>query len=637
MEELVFKTDIDLGDGAKSLKSLKQEFKETQKELDGLQVGSEQYINTLKKLGNTKDEIALLNDQINAFADDAGRIKAVGNVVGGIAGGFSAATGAAALFGGENKELEKTLIKVQAALALQQGLEGLKNLGDGFKVLGAVIKANPLMLIGTIIIGIGTALFALKDKLGVVGKAFDAIGDVIGYVTDKIKEFTDWIGISSFAFDKANESILENTKKTRDAVIDRYDSQIAAAKREHKETVYLEIEKQKAILETNRIAIEALERKRKANGSLNDEELAQLAELRKENSAAYRAITDAWAAHKDEVAAKDAQATEKYNAELDKKKAADAQATEKYKAELQKRHDEEIKKRKETVEYIKQLELDIYAFQAQLAEEKKAEEDKALAELEAAGDAETERILRQREVNKELQAIEAQGNLERQLEILEAERAQELAVKGLTAQDKLLIDTEYDAKRRAITQQAINDDLAGATRLTNSLAALSDIVFTVKRSNLKKGSAEDLKAAKQQFNINKGLALSGAIITGIQSVMAAYASGLATPIVGPATGAIYAVMAGVVAAANIVKIATSKFDPGGGGGGAAASIGAPVSAPAPAINAPQNSNTLLNPDGSVQNNPANSEPAPIKVFVTEGDIREKATRADVLENQATIK
>ena len=56
MVEVALKADLDIGEGAKSLKSLKQEFKETQKELDGLTVGSEKYVQTLKKLGAIKDD-----------------------------------------------------------------------------------------------------------------------------------------------------------------------------------------------------------------------------------------------------------------------------------------------------------------------------------------------------------------------------------------------------------------------------------------------------------------------------------------------------------------------------------------------------------------------------------------------------
>ena len=104
--DIAYKASVDIGDGTKSLKSLKQEFKDAQKELDGLTTGSEKYIATLKKLGSIRDDIGDLNAEINAFNPE-GKVQAFGNVISGVASGFQAATGAMALFGGENKELEK--------------------------------------------------------------------------------------------------------------------------------------------------------------------------------------------------------------------------------------------------------------------------------------------------------------------------------------------------------------------------------------------------------------------------------------------------------------------------------------------------------------------------------------------------
>ena len=179
--EIAFETSVDVGEGAKSLRSLKQEFKDTQKELDGLTVGSEKYVKTLSKLGKIKDDIGDLNAEIKAFSPE-GKIQAFGTVVNGVASGFQAATGAAALFGGENKELEKTLVKLQAVMAFTEGIKGLASLGDGFKVLSNVIKANPIFLIVGIVASVGAALFALKDKVSIIGDAFDLLGGIINTV-----------------------------------------------------------------------------------------------------------------------------------------------------------------------------------------------------------------------------------------------------------------------------------------------------------------------------------------------------------------------------------------------------------------------------------------------------------------------
>ncbi len=76
---------------------------------------------------------------------------------------------------------------------------------------------------------------------------------------------------------------------------------------------------------------------------------------------------------------------------------------------------------------------------------------------------------------------------------------------------------------------------------------------------------EELKEKKKAFNIEKGLNITNATIQGTQAVLNAYASGVATPLIGPATGAIYAGIAGAFAASQIGLIASQKFKANRGG------------------------------------------------------------------------
>lgn len=76
---------------------------------------------------------------------------------------------------------------------------------------------------------------------------------------------------------------------------------------------------------------------------------------------------------------------------------------------------------------------------------------------------------------------------------------------------------------------------------------------------------EELKEKKKAFNIEKGLNITNATIQGTQAVLNAYASGVATPLIGPATGAIYAGIAGAFAATQVGLIASQKFKANRGG------------------------------------------------------------------------
>jgi hypothetical protein len=129
---------VNVGEGAKSLRTLKQEFKDIQKELDNVAVGTDEYRKKLQQLGAVKDEIEDLNEAIGAQTG-AGKFQALANLGSSIAGGFAAAQGAMALFGSESEDVQKALLKVQSAMALAQGLKDLEGLADGFKNAKTVI------------------------------------------------------------------------------------------------------------------------------------------------------------------------------------------------------------------------------------------------------------------------------------------------------------------------------------------------------------------------------------------------------------------------------------------------------------------------------------------------------------------
>lgn len=283
-EEVVLNVNVDAGATLKETKQLREQFAEAEDAVFALAGAGKQ--NTAEFRAAAKEAARLKQgvDNINESLDDLkpeATLGAFGRVATGAASGFAAAQGAAALLGDENEELEKTLVKVQAAMAFSEGLKGLSDLGKGFKVLKGVILANPLFMIVAAVTAIGAAMFALKDKIKVLGVAFDAIGDAIGWVIDKVKEFTDWVGISSFALDEAAEKELENINKVSEAMQSKYDREIALATAAGKNTVELEKLKQKAIIETAVLEARLMEQAFKRNGELTEEETERLDELLK--------------------------------------------------------------------------------------------------------------------------------------------------------------------------------------------------------------------------------------------------------------------------------------------------------------------------------------------------------------------
>jgi hypothetical protein len=127
------KTTKETTDTVVKVKSLKTELKELKAQIASGSLGEKEMKEATKRAAELTDHLGDVNQRIKALSSDTKRIDAVVEAFRGIAGAVSVATGAMSLFGSENKEIEKTLLKVQGAMALLQGVQELSNLalGDG--------------------------------------------------------------------------------------------------------------------------------------------------------------------------------------------------------------------------------------------------------------------------------------------------------------------------------------------------------------------------------------------------------------------------------------------------------------------------------------------------------------------------
>jgi hypothetical protein len=109
-------------------KSMKQELKELKAQISSGSLGEKELREATKRAAELTDTIGDVNDKVKALASDTKRIDAVVTAFRGIAAAASVAAGAAALFGGENEKLTKTLAQAQGAMALLQGVQELANI-----------------------------------------------------------------------------------------------------------------------------------------------------------------------------------------------------------------------------------------------------------------------------------------------------------------------------------------------------------------------------------------------------------------------------------------------------------------------------------------------------------------------------
>ena len=147
-EKIVLETEIKTGNSATSVKSVKQELRSLQAEMANLEIGTKAFDTAAQKAANLKDKIDDAALGVKAFNPEA-KFTAFAGVLGGVANGFSVVQGAMSLMGGESKEVEKMILKTQAAIAIATGVNGLLGMKDAFIVLSTVIKTQVVAAFAT--------------------------------------------------------------------------------------------------------------------------------------------------------------------------------------------------------------------------------------------------------------------------------------------------------------------------------------------------------------------------------------------------------------------------------------------------------------------------------------------------------
>lgn len=160
--------------------------------------------------GKYKNELEQLDFAIDAAKGGSDQLFRASQ---GLVGGFEAAAGSMALFGGESEELEAILLKVQGAMALSQGLKDLnefapaiKNVSQGF--LGA-LKSVRTFSKGAKIALASTGIGALIVGVGLLIEYFSDLEDSVGDVDLKQQGLNE-------TTEEYNKSVATTTKEVKD-------------------------------------------------------------------------------------------------------------------------------------------------------------------------------------------------------------------------------------------------------------------------------------------------------------------------------------------------------------------------------------------------------------------------------------
>ena len=194
-EKIIFDTEMRTTSAVSSVKSLKSELKELRNQLGSLEQGSEAFNQAAARAGQLQDKIRNVNDAIEN-ADPEKKFAPFARTIQGLAGGFAAVQGAMGLFGNESKDLEKTLLKVQSAMALSQGLNSLLEFKNDFADLGKMIINNVVKSfttlrgaiiatgIGALAVAVGVLITNWKEFSKAITNAFPGFKVVTDFFTN---------------------------------------------------------------------------------------------------------------------------------------------------------------------------------------------------------------------------------------------------------------------------------------------------------------------------------------------------------------------------------------------------------------------------------------------------------------------
>lgn len=188
--------ELDTQPAVKSIKELRTEIKACKDAMASMEEGSDEFLAMANKAGTLKHQMDEINESVKGASADFGDMLSNGtSAIRGLIGGFQAAQGALTLFGVESEEVTKAIQKMQASMAVVQGLDaidkGIKSLAKlrnaitsttvAAKALKTALEPKTIIILTTAIAG----LVAVWNKFG------DSIEKALPFITKIKNAFND--------------------------------------------------------------------------------------------------------------------------------------------------------------------------------------------------------------------------------------------------------------------------------------------------------------------------------------------------------------------------------------------------------------------------------------------------------------
>jgi len=598
------------GNTEQALGSLKTQLRQATAEVQALSekfgATSEQAVEAAKRASQLKDAIGDSKNLIDAFNPDT-KFKAFSQTLSSVAGGFAAVQGALGLLGAEGEDVQKTLAKVQSALALSQGLEQLGDLGDAFKNVKTVAI---------------DAFKGIKAAIGSsgIGLLVLALGAIVAY-WDEIKAAVSGVSVEQ---KKLTEETNKNLKAQQEklSAIDSQENTLKLQGKSEREILELKIKQTEQTikdtqkqLEQQKVVVKAqLEAEKR-----NKEILQGIVRFLFAPLSLILATVD----QVGKVLGKDFKLEEKFSGgiaglvfdpvEAEKKGKESIAAIDKALKDLTNKRDGYRLSIKaiDKAAADEAAEVQSTRIESELAKEKKLTDD-LLAEYDKRRkDAKNAKILTQKELNE-----------------LDAKDAAEKAAKQKEIDDKLIdkLSKTTNFTLKAIqTQQKANEDSAKNINAVNKWLASED----KKRLDAKVDDTQNalflLSAIVDQNSVaGKAIAVAQAIINTYQGATKALGQGGVLGFVGASA----VIAAGFV---NVKKIVSTNIPSAKGtgtvGGGTSApslSAGAPLAPPQPQAQTTTLDNQTINAIGNQA----------VRAYVVENDVTSNQQRIAAIKQRA---
>jgi hypothetical protein len=620
--------------GTESVKSLKTQIREATQEAVALaqKFGefSPEATKAAARVAELKDQMEDFQQKVQALNPD--KFNRINTIAKGVANGIQSAQGAMALFGAESEDVQKALLKVQGAMALSQGLEGLgeaskqlRTMGErgleAFQKMTTASKAFMLTGIGLLIAALGTVAAYWGDitkALGLAKSEMDKMNDAMKVAAGLTQQQADDLNYYN--------SVVQNTKKSeaerigalaklKQAGINTDDVNIANANSLGKLN---DRTKQQILLIAQRARTEAaaqiLQEKTKKLLELQTGTVDEATTMWDKFYAGAKAsifgiqsgvteLTERGLNNLAKAQEEVNQATAVYNNERNKQLPIDGQVI---------KTSEEIKS---SLEKQKEAQKELNKEQGQTASEKLKSQltfrNRVLSlAIKEAQKNDKEAADRRNRLD--------QSNREYRLEIM----TQELADYKKNAEEQIKIEEEAAKKKEEIRLKEIQDKKDAEAQMValtaGGFGAIADLADAFA------GKSEEQQ--KKAFEIKKKASIAQAIVETIGAAQSAYASQMAIPTPdAPVRAAIAAALAIASGIARVRKIEQTPFEGKNISGGGGGSVGAVGSAPAPLT--PLTGGTL--PDEQQFGGMG-------RVYVLEGDITKTQTRVRRLRNTSVV-